>query len=317
MTAAVLQLPNLWSNRSRAIGAYQFPYWEFALNPPMPIRRDTPRASVRRTELSVLEKYQLALASVDSTNSIMLIMALATHFQRQGQRHKMMVALRLAALMAQTVDVNANLASLPKSRSTSCGPLLLPGDFDPTSFYEQFRFRKEHFWMFLQALRWTLADGTPRVFKFGPYGHTRNARADHVMMVLLRRLVFPARWPDINRIMGGSRTTCSDIYNFGLRYIFHHYVPLIQDLHRWKHLFAGFAKRLSDMGAPFDNLISFVDGHFDPIARPTGDACVHRNLWDYQMYNPLHKDHGIMFQGAVLVNWITLCCQLGPLCLER
>ncbi len=167
--------------------------------------------------------------------------------------------------------------------------------------------------MFLQALLWTLADRMPLTFKFGQHGHKCTVRADHVMMVLLRRLAFPARWPDINSIMGGSRTMCSDIYNFGLLYVYNHYMPLIQDLHRWKQDFGCFAKRLSYMGAPFDNLISFVDGHFDPIARPTGDACVHCNLWDYQVYNPLHKDHGIMFQGAVLV----YCTVLGPFLGQR
>ncbi len=92
----------------------------------------------------------------------MMIIALATHFQCKGQimMRKMIVELQLAALMAQTVDVNTNLASLPKSRSTSCRPLLLPSDFDPMSFYKKFRFSKEHFWMFLQAMLWTLVDGT-------------------------------------------------------------------------------------------------------------------------------------------------------------
>ncbi len=61
------------------------------------------------------------------------------------------------------------------------------------------------------------------------------------------------------------------------------------------------------MGAPYDNLDSFVDGHCNPTARPGGDACVWRNVWDYQVYNPLHKDHGIMYQGVVLVNCIALC----------
>jgi hypothetical protein len=130
------------------------------------------------------------------------------------------------------------------------------------------------------------------------------------MMIFLRRLAFPARWADINIILGGSTTTNSDTYNWALRYFYNKYVPLVQDVKRWKHKFPSFAGRLSQMGAPYDNLVSFVDGHFDPTARPGGDACVWQNVWDYQVYNPLHKDHGLMYQGVVLVNGIALC--FGP-----
>ena len=108
-------------------------------------------------------------------------------------------------------------------------------------------------------------------------------------------------------ILGGYDALLSETFKFGLMFFFHKYVPLVRDLHRWKHKFAAFAKRLADMGALFDNLISFVDGHFDPTARPGGDACVNKNVWDFQVYNQLHKDHGLMFQGAVLVNGFAMC----------
>ncbi len=61
------------------------------------------------------------------------------------------------------------------------------------------------------------------------------------------------------------------------------------------------------MGAPFDNLVSFINCHFDPTARQGCDACIHLNVWDFQVYNLLHKDHRLMFEGAVLVNCIALC----------
>ncbi len=56
-----------------------------------------------------------------------------------------------------------------------------------------------------------------------------------------------------------------------------------------------------------NNLMLFVDGHFDPTERPGGNGCIFPNLWDFQMYNPLHKGHWIMYQGVILVNCVALC----------
>ena len=276
----------------------------------MPIRRDTPRESFKRTELLALEKYRLAIASTNLVTSILFLWLVALLLKRQGRWKRMELTLRLAAALLQTVDVNSQLACIPRQQSPTCGDYKNPEDFDSSSFYEQFRFRKAHFWMFLQAIRWTLADGRPIVIKFGRKHHRYTMRSSNLLMIFLRRLAFPARWVDLNLILGGSTTTSSMAYNFVLCHFYSTYVPLIQDIKRWKHKFPLFADRLKQMGAPFDNLVSFVDGHFDATARPGGDACVNLNLWDFQMYNPLHKDHGIMYQGVILVNGIAMC--FGP-----
>ncbi len=238
---------------------------------------------------------------------MMALLGVACAFKQAGQRRKMLLAVQLAAVLAEMLDINTNLCSLPRQQSVKYMDRLNPQDFDSASFFEQFRFRHEHFYMFLQALGWTDASGQPVSIKFGQKGHRRTMRTDHILMVFLRKLAFPIRWCDMNRLLGGSRTTNSETYNFALQYFYVEYVPLIQNLDRWKHRFHDFARRLAEMGAPYHNLISFVDGHFDPTARPTGDACAGVNLWDYQMYNPLHKDHGIMYQGLVLVNGIAMC----------
>ena len=273
----------------------------------MPIRLDTPRQSYRRTELSALEKYRLAIGSTEINSTVMTLMMAAISFNDKGEWRKRKEALRLASICMEMIDVNAQLANLPKTRSLTCGPLKDPSDFDSTTFYEQFRFRREHFWMILQALHWTTATGAPKVLKFGKRRHRYTMRTDHIMMVFLRRMAFPARWPDINQILGGSRSTCSAAYNFALEFMFNNYVPLVQDLHRWKNRFATFAKQLKDIGAPYDNLVSFVDRHFDRTARPMGDGCVNLNVKDFHVYNHLHKDHGLMFQGLVLVNGMAMC----------
>ena len=276
----------------------------------MPIRRDTPRESFARTELRALEKYRLALASTELNTSILGLCLVASMLKGQKRWKLMELTLRLAAALVETVDVNWQLASIPRRQSPTCGDYKNPDDFDHSSFYEQFRFRKAHFWMFLEALGWLHADGSPICIRFGRKRHRYRMQSSHLMMIFLRRLAFPSRWVDLNLILGGSTTTSSDAYNFTLRLFYHKYVPLIQDIKRWRHKFPQFAERLAQMGAPYDNLVSFVDGHFDATARPGGDACVNRNVWDYQMYNPLHKDHGIMYQGLIHVNCIAMC--FGP-----
>ncbi len=180
-------------------------------------------------------------------------------------------------------------------------------DFTPVEFYEQFRFRPHHFWEVLQALRWTEADGSPRVLRIGKRGHHYNVRCDHLLMVLIRRLAFPARWTDIKKILGGSKTTLCVMYNWALADMYWQYHGLVEDIHIWKGKFATFAARLTEMGCPYHNLIGFFDGHFDPTARPGGDACRGLNLHDFQTYSFLHGDHGLMYQGCVLGNGMAMC----------
>eukprot|EP00960_Hanusia_phi_P062049 765028-Hanusia_phi.AAC.3 len=46
-----------------------------------------------------------------------------------------------------------SLMSLPYQRSLSAGPVKSPSDFTDTEFVEQFRFKKEHFYEILHALK--------------------------------------------------------------------------------------------------------------------------------------------------------------------
>jgi hypothetical protein len=118
----------------------------------MPIRRDIPRESFKRTELRALEKYRLALSSCELNTSILALCVVARGLKVQKRLKLMELTLRLAAALVETVDVNSQLACLPRRQSPTCGEYKNPDDFDPSSFYEQFRFRKAHFWMFLEAL---------------------------------------------------------------------------------------------------------------------------------------------------------------------
>eukprot|EP00961_Rhodomonas_salina_P091090 1225754-Rhodomonas_salina.1 len=138
-----------------------------ALSCTMPIRRETPRQSYKRTALLQLEKYKIALGSVRLNTCTLALMVLALEAQRKKRRRQMFDLLHLVCLASGLLDVNAQLASLPRQQSTNCGPYKSVDNFDATTFYQQFRLSKEHFWMFMQALRWTDAGGAPLTFRFG------------------------------------------------------------------------------------------------------------------------------------------------------
>ena len=54
----------------------------------MPIRLDTPRQSYRRTELSALEKYRLAIGSTEINSTVMTLMMAAISFNDKGEWRK-------------------------------------------------------------------------------------------------------------------------------------------------------------------------------------------------------------------------------------
>mmetsp|Transcript_69794 Transcript_69794/g.145537 ORF Transcript_69794/g.145537 Transcript_69794/m.145537 type:complete len:180 (-) Transcript_69794:194-733(-) len=134
-----------------------------------------------------------------------------------------------------------------------------------------------------------------------------SMQTDHIFMIFLCRLCFPARWNDLKKIVGGSWSTLSLAYNWALKYVYWKYVPLVEDIHIWKRFFSTFASRLDQMGAPYDNLIAFFNGHFYETLQQGGDACVLGNLKDYQTHSFLHGTHGYMYQACVLVNGMSMC----------
>ena len=159
----------------------------------MPIRRESPRESFKRTELKQLEKYKLALALVNLNTSVLSLLTLALQAKQDGKRRRMLLFLSAAALCSEVLDLNSQLASLPLQQSANCGRYREPSEFDSTTFYEQFRLRREHFWMFMQALQGTDTARAPLTFRFGRHWHRVTMGAHHILMILLRRLAYPAR----------------------------------------------------------------------------------------------------------------------------
>eukprot|EP00287_Rhodomonas_sp_CCMP768_P020585 CAMPEP_0202827442 /NCGR_PEP_ID=MMETSP1389-20130828/14269_1 /ASSEMBLY_ACC=CAM_ASM_000865 /TAXON_ID=302021 /ORGANISM="Rhodomonas sp., Strain CCMP768" /LENGTH=422 /DNA_ID=CAMNT_0049500835 /DNA_START=20 /DNA_END=1288 /DNA_ORIENTATION=+ len=269
----------------------------------------TPRPATKRYRFPSLSRWRLKVSMAKSMNlQTWLLLGMARE-ARDGQREsdRMRELLVMLLCLSGGVSVTAAYKALPRRQSTTEGAIHDVDFYDNMTFYEQFRFEKPQFWQVLSAMQWLRADGAPRVMAIGKEKHRMWVRTDHIFMVFLRRLSYPARWNNLKKILGGSRASLSQIYNWALRYIYSVFCPLVEDIHIWKHRFPMFARRLSDMGAAFDNLIAFFDGHFDPTARPSGDGAIHPTLKDYQTYSFLHSAHGFMYQAAILPNGMSLC----------
>jgi hypothetical protein len=173
----------------------------------------------------------------------------------------------------EIAENGVRLMNLPRRRTPSKGPIKLPDDFSDVEFLEQFRFRKTDFFEILSCLRLgderkLLENGMPIRLRYGEAGHYGWVWSDQALMDFLPRLATPSRWVDLQYIIGGSRTKLSAVFNFMLEALYARYASLVCDMHRWKHRFADFAAQLRARGCPFDNLVCFVDGHFQPTARP-------------------------------------------------
>ena len=102
----------------------------------MPIRRESPRESFKRTELKQLEKYKLALALVNLNTSVLSLLTLALQAKQDGKRRRMLCFLSAAALCSEVLDLNSQLASLPLQQSANCGRYREPSEFHSTTFYD-------------------------------------------------------------------------------------------------------------------------------------------------------------------------------------
>jgi len=283
----------------------------------MPIHNTTPREITKRQLLF----YKESDAVSHDIDELRALACMRTSFTVLSCRRRLGGAaagrktlrrhlLEASALFALMEDGWA-LLQMHRKRTPTKGPIKRPGDFTLTEFVEQFRLRKSHFWEVLGLLRTSdglpmMEEGRPRLLTYGKPGHYGHVWADQAFMVFLRRMATPSRWVDLQYILGGSRSTLSAVFNMMVTELYVVYSPLVCDLHKFKHLFPRFAAHLRQRGCPFDNLVFFIDGHFQPTCRPGGEACVNLNLEDFQTFAGKERLHGLKYQAAVLPNGMAL-----------
>lgn len=265
----------------------------------MPLHRDTPRVSVKRSHLYHREKVFVKQISY---KTLQILICHVLQLRRTDPRSGAFPLLqRLCVAMCLVLRHGVRLLSIPRLRSRSHGAFKSMEVFTSEEFLEQFRFRKEHFFQILEAIkdehgRPLAIDGVPSMLSFGRSGHTTWIRSDHAMMIMLRRLAFPCRWCDLQMLLGGSRTVLSDAYNYMTNILFDRYSNLICDVGIWRNDFVHFARHLHQLGCPHDNVVMFLDGHFQATSRPGGDGCVNFNLHDYQTFARKERLHGLKYQ---------------------
>lgn len=296
----------------------------------MPIQRDTPRESVRRTLLYHLEKH---VVKSNGLNTLLVLLLMSIKHLRMRRfiimsMHRNNMAVMLELLLQQSqrfrrmliavqshVRLCDKVLCLPYRRSTKRMELKGPDAFTEVEFLEQFRFRKPHFFRILSCLKdfngcYLMSNNQPIRLCIGATGKAIRVRADKALMVLLRRLAYPCRWIDLQFILGGSRTELSDTYNYMLELMHLRYSRLTSSLACYRYQFARFAQQLASFGCPFDNLVGMFDGHLVATCRPGGDACVGLNMWDFQTFAGKERLHGLKYQACVLPNG--LCVVWGP-----
>lgn len=127
------------------------------------------------------------------------------------------------------------------------------------------------------------------------------------LCVCLRRLAYPNRLVDLERLFGRPNTTLSLIFNEVVDRIYTRYGHLVTGLeHQWlsnDHLTI-YARKIHLKGAPLMNCFGFIDGTVRPICRPT--------KYQRVCYNGHKRVHSLKFQSVMLPNGI-IANMYGPI----
>ena len=111
------------------------------------------------------------------------------------------------------------------------------------------------------------------------------------LLVLLRRLTYPARYCDLGRFFGRSNTAICLIFNFALNHVYGKTRHLLQ--FDWQRLDAAYLEKMGDLvqakGGMLDDCVGFIDGTVRAICRPG------RN--QRPMYSGHKRVHAVKFQN--------------------
>lgn len=131
-----------------------------------------------------------------------------------------------------------------------------------------------------------------------------HATGMEALMILLRRLVYPARWCDLVPFFGRSGSELSLIFN-----------TIMDDLYdRFQHLLDSldlvwldpefFSQVINNKGAPLNQCWGFIDGTARPIARPIRNQRI--------MFSGHKRVHCLKFQSVVAPNGL-IAHMFGPI----
>ena len=121
---------------------------------------------------------------------------------------------------------------------------------------------------------------------------------EECLLILLRRLAYPARLCDLSRLFGRSRSTLSTIFNHALDHVFEKTKHLLA--FDWERLNPAYLERMCALNRAKRSLlvdcVGFIDGTVRPICRPS------RQQRPY--YNGHRRVHSLKFQNVIFPDGI-------------
>jgi hypothetical protein len=175
--------------------------------------------------------------------------------------------------------------------------------FDDDLFLKMFRFRREHFYKMLAAMK---LDGSRSILCGRKGAGIRNRAqyfpADICIMIVLRRMAFPCRFVDLVNIFGLPTNRICDIYHSTVDFLYIKFARKLNRFEIWKEHFPAFAQAFQDFGAPYDSMAGIFDGHNITCCRPGGLGNLNSRLDQGQLFSGEKANHSIKYMVAQFPN---------------
>ena len=179
-------------------------------------------------------------------------------------------------------------ASMPRSLYSE---KLNPDSLSDHAFERFFRFKRPEFARLLLALQFPA-----ELIVESRY----EVSGEECLMILLRRLAYPARLCDLSKLFGRSESVLSSIFNYALDHVFEKTRHLLK--FDWERLDSIYLEKMCalnrEKGSLLNDCVGFIDGTVRPICRPT------RNQRDY--YNGHRRVHSLKFQSITCPDGIVI-----------
>lgn len=175
------------------------------------------------------------------------------------------------------------------ARNPNVNPHVLTGG----EYYSKFRFCREHIPRLVAAL------GLPQDMVLEKC--RGRLAGEEAFLIFLAVMAYPKRYSDLTQFFGRSTGYLSEVVNDVAKFIVKHHGRLI--VGRYSHLrrkFQPFADAIQKKGAPFDNLVGFLDGTFKATCRPGAlPGQDGHDRFQRSVYSGHKHEHGLNYQGVL------------------
>eukprot|EP00961_Rhodomonas_salina_P234818 3173708-Rhodomonas_salina.1 len=206
--------------------------------------------------------------------------------QSAGNRRAQFTLPELGCIALAAILQMAAVIPRTRVRTTAAGHARIT-DFDDVTFRQRFRFRSAHVWELLRVLDLLDAWQQPKMLRVGRRTNKSKIWADTALLILLCKLASANGWDDLVAELGVSRTLLSEAFNHMSNYIYDKYASNLKlnDIGTWEPDFEEFAAHVKAKGGLFDNIVCFIDGHFQHVCRPGGGQNVNHSVRQRLLYN--------------------------------